>query len=85
MNDYTARSASRGARFLEPAPWRQSNEFSEKIRSGAFGSPRVREWRDQMTRIKEDLTDLLASRSVIERLREVIAANEQLQGMELLS
>jgi hypothetical protein len=76
MTDPRSRHPASG--WLEPAPWR-SGELRQQIAAGAFGSPRVQQWRTQLSRIKDDLIDLLASRSVIERLRVVVAANSRLQ------
>jgi hypothetical protein len=66
------------AGWLEPAPW-TTGELRERIEAGEFASPTVHRWRDQLTRIKDDLTDILASRSVIDKLREIVARNPRLQ------
>jgi len=67
-----------GAAWLAPGPTR-AGELRQQIEAGAFGSPRVQQWRTQLRRIKDDLIDVLASRSVIEQLRTVVAANPRLQ------
>jgi hypothetical protein len=44
----------------------------------------VQEWRTQFTRIRDDLIDVLLSRSVVEKLRAVVVANPRLQFLNLL-
>ena len=78
MTDQPTRGGS-GAVWLEPGPAR-TGELRDRIKAGEFASPAVRGWRDQLTRIKDDLTDILASRSVIAKLQDVIARNPQLQS-----
>jgi hypothetical protein len=75
MTDPPSREPASG--WLEPAPWR-TGKLRQQIEAGAFGSPRVQQWRIQLGRIKDDLIDLLASRTVIERLRAIVAANPRL-------
>src|ERR1700681_276562 len=63
--------------------WSIDGAFRDRIRAGEFASPRVRTWRDQIQRISDDLVDLQASRSVIDRLRSVVEANPRLQSYNL--
>jgi hypothetical protein len=64
--------------------WSTDGPFRDQIRAGEFASPQVRTWRDQIHRISDDLVDLQASRSVIDRLRSVVQANPRLQSYNLL-
>jgi hypothetical protein len=70
--------------WLEPAPWR-TGALRQQIEAGAFGSSRVQQWRAQLRRIEDDLIDLLASRSVIAKLQDIITRNPRLQNWNFFS
>jgi hypothetical protein len=72
------------AEAIAPAAWSEPGPLLDKIRAGEFATPNVKRWREQLTRIRCDLSDILMSRQVIGRLREIVAANERLQAWNLL-
>jgi len=72
------------AESVGPAPWAEDGPLRNQIRAGAFASPKVKQWRDELTRVRRDLTDILMSRQVIGKLRDVIARNERLQRWNVL-
>jgi hypothetical protein len=72
------------AEFVSGPAWSTDGSFRDRICAGEFATPQVRIWRDQIQRISDDLVDLQASRSVIDRLRSVVEANPRLQSYNLL-
>jgi len=66
--------------FIAGPAWaRIGDPFSDRVRAGEFGTATVRDWRTQIERVSEDLSDLLARRTVIERIQRAIAENPRLQ------
>jgi len=72
------------AEAIGRAPWSEPGPLSDEIRAGAFATTSVKRWREELSRIRWDLSDILMSRQVIGRLREIVAVNERLQVWNLL-
>jgi hypothetical protein len=72
------------AETIGPAPWSEPGPLLDKMRAGEFATATVKRWRKELNRIRWDLSDILMSRQVIGRLREIVAANERLQVWNLL-
>jgi hypothetical protein len=72
------------AQWVAGPAWATPGAFMDRVRAGEFATPKIRSWREQIETISTDLSDLLASRSVIERLRRAIAENPRLQGYNFL-
>lgn len=72
------------AQAIAGPAWATSGPLMDRIRAGEFAAPIVRDWRDQIQRISDDVCDLQASRSVVERLQVVIENNPRLQPWNYL-
>jgi hypothetical protein len=72
------------AQMIAGPAWATPGPFMDRVRAGEFATPKIRSWREQIQTISTDLSDLLASRTVIERLRRAIAENPRLQTYNFL-
>jgi hypothetical protein len=72
------------AQAIAGPAWATHGPFMDRILAGDFTTPMVRDWRTQIERISEDLSDLQARRTVINRLQRAIAENPRLQPWNFL-
>lgn len=72
------------AQMIAGPAWATPGPFMDRVRAGEFATPKIRSWRKQIQTISTDLSDLQASRSVVERLRRAIAENPRLQTYNFL-